>query len=344
MNITLDKLKEKKSLNKESILSLINQKDIIEYYLKDRINFCGAISSPFREDRHPSFSFKVYDNGTVLWQDWSNGERGDAFKFVMKLFNCNFAEALKIIDRDLNLNLTNGDLTMAEKMLLAGAYKEKPISLYVKPKANLFVIPQGFTKADYKYWKQFGISIETLIKYDVVSAQYVYLDNKHILSYSRSKPMFAYYFNKQHRGTVKIYSPWASKEKKFLFNGTNRDLDGINQLPHQCNLIIITKSRKDVMLFHELGYYAISPQSESYGINLQVIDDLKRISSNLCIWYDNDETGRKESEFIQSEFGLRYLFTPNSQKDVSDYCKVHGKEQTKEMVERKLNDLCSQKQ
>ncbi len=154
---------DKKILDKSTVLSLVSQKDIIEFYLKDRISFDGHIVSPFREDRNPSFSFKGYPNGVIIWRDWGTGESGDAFNFVMHVYNnCNFAEALKHIDEDLHLGIVSDLYTTAEKQMFIGISREPSYKPIVKLKKKIDIIPQSFTRSDYLYWQQYGISINTL--------------------------------------------------------------------------------------------------------------------------------------------------------------------------------------
>lgn len=50
--------------------------------------------SPFREDRHPSFS--IFDEGR-RWKDHGTDESGDVFDFVCKANHCDFREARELI-------------------------------------------------------------------------------------------------------------------------------------------------------------------------------------------------------------------------------------------------------
>src|SRR5262245_792694 len=52
--------------------------------------------SPFREDRHPSFS--IYDDGR-RWKDYATGEGGDAVDFIAKALGISNEDACrKLID------------------------------------------------------------------------------------------------------------------------------------------------------------------------------------------------------------------------------------------------------
>ena len=49
-----------------------------------RIHSGGYMSSPFREDRHPSFSCFSDDRGRARWKDHATGESGNVIDFMMK--------------------------------------------------------------------------------------------------------------------------------------------------------------------------------------------------------------------------------------------------------------------
>ncbi len=51
----------------------------------------GVQRSPFREDRHPSFSV----TGDALWRDHATGEGGDVVSFIVRASGCEDGEAIK---------------------------------------------------------------------------------------------------------------------------------------------------------------------------------------------------------------------------------------------------------
>jgi hypothetical protein len=58
------------------------------------------VSSPFREDRSPSFS--VFEDGT-RWKDHATGEGGDVFDFIAKARGCNTASAIRFVEERLGI-------------------------------------------------------------------------------------------------------------------------------------------------------------------------------------------------------------------------------------------------
>ncbi|MGL1311253.1 hypothetical protein ACSTKO_24905, partial [Vibrio parahaemolyticus] len=53
------------------------------------------------------------------------------------------------------------------------------------------------------------------------------------------------------------------KNRKFRQDLQETYVHGIEQLTYQSDLLIITKSRKDVMCLRSFGYDAVSPRSEN---------------------------------------------------------------------------------
>ncbi|MCK5741390.1 MAG: hypothetical protein KAH48_04170 [Chlorobi bacterium] len=76
-------------LNKNEIKDKVDYKKFYSEMIPG-IRFGTAVSSPFREDKHPSFV--VYEN-TGIWKDFATGDTGDIFNFVEKKLNLNFKSA-----------------------------------------------------------------------------------------------------------------------------------------------------------------------------------------------------------------------------------------------------------
>ena len=60
----------------------------------------------------------------------------------------------------------------------------------------------------------------------------------------------------------RIYFP-TQKSMRFISNWKSFRIQGDHMLPKSGEVIVVTKSMKDVMLFHELGLPAIAPVSET---------------------------------------------------------------------------------
>ncbi len=302
------------------ILSKVTEYDIYARYIGQfKIGF--IYNSPFREDKNPSFGiFRSRKSGKLLFKDHGNGECGDVIKFV-ELYTglTNYNDILNRIVTD--MSITNNT-------------KLKSIKQYESKDTVIGVVRQDWTDVDKQYWSQFGITKETLIKFNVSSIKYYLCDGIVKGIYKNENPMYAYKVYDH----FKIYRPLADKYTKWRNNLTPYDIQGYEQLPKKGDLLIITKSLKDVMCLYEMGYTAISPSSESTFLTPDVIDALKRRFKRILICFDRDISGVKNMRKISLKTGLNgFLVHKKFQsKDISDAIKNNGFEVIKNWLKETL--------
>lgn len=281
-------------------------------------------NSPFRKDKNPSFGI-YYSKRTkqLLFKDHGTGECGNVIKFV-SLFTgkTEYNDILSdIVD---NLNITNNTKLVSSKQ-------------YIPPTETVIgVVRQEFTDVDINYWKQFNISINTLKKFNVNSIKY-YLCNGIVKgTYKRENPMYAY----KVYNNFKIYRPLADKYTKWRNNLTDYDIQGYEQLPQKGDILFITKSMKDVMCLHEMGYPAVSPSSESTFLPKDVLEQLKTRFKRIIILFDRDTAGVKRSRKLSRETGLEAMFINKKfkAKDVSDAVKANSFEEIKNWLNETIKN------
>lgn len=302
------------------ILSKVTEYDIYARYIGQfKIGF--IYNSPFREDKNPSFGiFRSRKSGKLLFKDHGNGECGDVIKFV-ELYTglTNYNDILNRIVTD--MSITNNT-------------KLKSIKQYESKDTVIGVVRQDWTDVDKQYWSQFGITKETLTKFNVFSIKYYLCDGIVKGIYKNENPMYAYKVYDH----FKIYRPLADKYTKWRNNLTPYDIQGYEQLPKKGDLLIITKSLKDVMCLYEMGYTAISPSSESTFPTLDVIDALKRRFKRILICFDRDISGVKNMRKISLKTGLNGFLVHKKwkAKDISDAVKLNGFEVIKNWLKETL--------
>lgn len=315
----LSKIQEPEKLSKQSILDKITEEDIMRHYLGFDFQVGRPYSSPFREDKNPSFALYYTKDRGLRFKDF-NGLQGTCFDLVMNLYGATFVETLNIINTDLGLNIGKVKATGATRKIIS-SYKPEVI----ERKRLIQIKPQHWTKVDAKYWKQFGITSKILKRFNVYSAKFVFLDKQLILQYMDYSPIYAYKFN----GRTKIYRPLADKTQfKWMSNVQHEDLQGLEQLEYKSDTLIITKSLKDVMCLYMLGYEAVAPQSENTRTQFDLLKELIPKYEKIIILYDNDEAGMlgaKTLEEFLNEDKVKSVFIkdPNT-KDISDYIETYG--------------------
>jgi DNA primase len=119
-------------------------------------------------------------------------------------------------------------------------------------------------------------------------------------------------------------------------------LQGLDQLKYESNLLIITKSKKDVMVYDLLGYESVAPHSEALSKWEMHLPHLQNNYDQILINFDNDEAGYIASESVINKYSnLIPLFIPieSNQKDISDYIKSYGINQTINNLKKWLEKL-----
>ena len=305
------------------ILSKVTEYDIYAKYI-GQFKVGMIYNSPFRKDKNPSFGI-YYSKRTkqLLFKDHGTGECGNVIKFV-SLFTgkTEYNDILSdIVDK---LNITNNTKLVSSKQ-------------YISPTETVIgVVRQEFTDVDINYWKQFNISINTLKKFNVNSIKY-YLCNGIVKgTYKRENPMYAY----KVYNNFKIYRPLADKYTKWRNNLTDYDIQGYEQLPQKGDILFITKSMKDVMCLHEMGYPAVSPSSESTFLPKDVLEQLKTRFKRIIILFDRDTAGVKRSRKLSRETGLEAMFINKKfkAKDVSDAVKANNFEEIKNWLNETIKN------
>ena len=303
------------------ILSKVTEYDIYASYLGE-FKVGLIYNSPFREDKNPSFGI-YYSKRTqqLLFKDHGTGQCGNVIKFVSLITGkTNYDDILEDIVN--HTHITNRTKLASSKHYIPST------------ETIIGVVRQDFTETDKKYWSQFNISLETLKMYHVSSIKY-YLCNGIVKGiYKDNNPMYAYKVYNH----FKIYRPLADKYHKWRNNLEQNDIQGYEQLPETGELLIITKSLKDVMCLYEMGIPAVSPSSESTFIPNEALEVLKKRFKRILICFDRDNPGIKNMRKISLKTGLNCFLVHKKfkAKDISDAVKLNGFEVVKNWLKHYL--------
>jgi len=338
MNITTNKQLPLPTV--ESILEHIDSEQVFNMYLPNYTLGQGTIISPLRnDDTRPSFGvFLDKHTGNWLFKDFKLGT-GNCFTFVKLLFKESFQDSLERIVIDFNLK--NHFNVRANKNIVPTIKKGNPNKKVKITKGyKIEVYKRSWLKIDKEFWTQFGVTKATLEKFNVCPVHTIkVISGPYSCSYIKCENLaYAYEEYKDGKYSYKIYQPY-SKNSKFRNNITPGAHFGYTQLPKEGDLLIITKSGKDVMSIHDvLGIPAISIQGESHKMKESVMDEYKSRFNKVIVFFDNDETGIKYSKkYVDYYKGIyRLEFTKEYPKDFSDMVKDFGKESAKNLLWKKL--------
>ena len=294
------------------LLDKLSDYDIYAYYLGP-FKPKTLMNSPLRpDDKIPSFAIFPSKTGDLLFKDHGTGEAGNALKFVKLIRGIQSREELEKellrIVRRMNPNQTIRSVTRE--------YVSSSVT-------DIGIVRQPFNTTDKKYWGQFHVSLDTLKKFNVFSIKYFLCNSVVRGTYKETSPMYAYKVYDK----FKIYRPLASKYTKWRTNLTNRHVQGLAELPQGGgNLLIITKSLKDVMCLYEMGYYAIAASSETTFIPEDILKSLHSKWKHIVILYDRDRTGMLRAREYGKKYKLDTIFVHKKfkAKDISDAVKGNG--------------------
>lgn len=314
-------------LTKETLLSKISSYQIFNEYCDGFIKIGKAFKSPFRQDIHPS-AYIIYYNGDLLFKDFGgNGESYRAIDFVAKLYNISYHETLIKINNEL-----------CDKLYSEEKYIDIFTNLPHKEKSTTIIKVKyrDWNVLDIEYWNSYGISIETLIKFNVHPISYFSI-NDYIYKADELAYSYDYYWEKE-VFRRKIYQP-LSKTYKWFSNG-GAIVQGEGMLPKQGSLLIITSSLKDTMALYELGYIAIAPTSETSFLPTEYFKKQDKRFTIKVLFMDSDEVGIKRNIKLSEQWNIPYIYIPleYKSKDISDLIKNMGKDKTKELLKQMLQE------
>jgi hypothetical protein len=242
------------------------------------------------------------------------------------MYSISYYQALEKISADFKLI----NSTIKVKYVVPKS-KEKH---YTPTKSNIEIKRKQLDKLDIEYWGQFNIIPEILKKYNVFSLQNCWVNSNLIYSFHTNDRAYAYYFG---NNEFKVYFP---SRRIFRFVSNTQAIQGYNQLDEEGNLLVITKSLKDVMTLRSFGINSIALQNEIVLPKKDLIYELQQRFDKIYLFYDFDLTGIRTSNKIKRLHGIKPLFLTNGRfnsvnqgaKDISDYCKLKGSVKTNKLI------------
>lgn len=334
MDINLNSIVFNGLISREDILRYVTQEEVYSHYLGESVVHLGMFNSPLREDNIPSLAlyFHKTNQNVLMFRDCVTKDCGDFVVLVMKLFSISYRDALWKIAYD--LGISQFDVQVTKQQI-------EYTRLIRKERVQLGIKIRPWQVKDKQYWSSFGISKSTLIKFNVYPISHVFYNDTAVAVTS-----LAYCYVEQKDGEVsyKIYQPLEVKQRKWINNANYSVHQGYTQLPNEGELLIITKSLKDVMSLHDcMQIPAIGLQSESVMMKQSVMDEYQQRFTKVICLFDNDDAGVKLSNEFTARYGVPHFLVPRLPKvtDFSDLVKVVGKEEaiktTKKLIDENRN-------
>ena len=324
------------SLTKDSVLKKISEYQIFSYYLGCDFKSGVVMNSPLRQDDKPSFSIFTDRKGTLRFKDFGTGDTGDCFTFIQRLFGNDFYSSLVRINEDFKLDLMYNKRNEVHKPFDGFITAIKELAFDAKKSINVKI--QSFTFVDKHYWRQYGITEAMLEYYNIFSCKCVFIGENVVGYYKNNDPIYGYLFFKDNSYTWKIYRPLSLSGYKWMSNTNRTIFQGWDQLPERGELIIITKSLKDVMVLRTLGFISAALQNEITNIKDTVARELYERFNIVYILNDFDYTGVKGANNLKKKYGFTPIFLQdfrtrhNGFKDISDFRLDHSVQESKNKI------------
>jgi hypothetical protein len=321
-------------LTKEYILSYVTEQQIFEKYLGIPVEFGKKICSPLRKDKHPTCGFAYSKSGNLLFRDFGGHFFGTAFDLVEQLYGLKYCQVLQKIAADFNLSSIEINASRKLPVVNNQVYKEKEF-------ADIRVKRRPWSNKDLDYWKKFGIDAITLKFYNVAACEALWLNGKIIYVYHPSDPAYIYYFG-DHQ--YKIYFPMRD-QYRFLCNTAS--VQGYQQLPEKGDILVITKSMKDIMVLRTMKINAISFQGETVFPSRSIIENLKSRFEAVVTLYDFDYAGVTTANKIRKIYGVPAYFLTNGRlkthdylaKDPAEFVEFHGRYNAIDLATKFIDDV-----
>lgn len=326
MELTLDVIEPQ--ITKQFLLEKHSQETYMEYYLGIPVKH-GLFKSPLRVDHKATCSFFRNKSGDLIFKDFSGHFYGNFIDVVKFKFDCSYYKALQIIANDFGF-IKREDIKKSSRPIV-----ESQTTFQSSGPSKIQIEVQPFSNAELSWWEQYGISEEILKKFRVYSCKSVFLNDAYFAGTSRSQKIFGYYRGKDTDGMElwRIYFP-GRKSFKFISNWKASMLQGYKQLPKEGELLVVTKSLKDVMVLYSLGITAVAPCSENLFMSEAQFASLKERFKTIVAFYDVDIAGLSNMIKIRNQFNIQCFWIPRfyKAKDISDFYAKYGREKTIELI------------
>jgi hypothetical protein len=227
-----------------------------------------------------------------------------------------------MIDKDFGLGFLPGTSTDEYKTITKDYKQPEDLG---KRYSLIQVVTRKFTNEELEYWNEYHQSLDDLRANHVYSVKKLYL-NKQLFPLKETELRFGYFYD----GHWKIYRPFGDKKNKWVPNNVPiTTMDGKEDIVN-CNVALITKSKKDYMVMKKVFPCSCAVQNEGVAcFSHENVEYLKANSDRQILSFDSDDTGVHNSQHITKLFDFEYANVPRKYlsegiKDWADLSRKYG--------------------
>lgn len=315
-------------MGEDEILEEVDEYLLYCFYLKFnpelRVRYRSPVRDPCNADDNASWSLFTNTsrlNREYAWKDSGTGEYGDIYKLVMLLCKCkNKASAIEQVKQDFLF----GKGSELARQGISAPKNVDPAHIKIKSRA--------FDCDDLQWWlARTGADEERLNRFCVRRVKYYWMyDHQNTPSFCND-PVYSYRIYDHYQ----LYFPHRDRDRRFRNDFTDDHLLGHNQLRFQSDILIITKSMKDIITLDTLGFEAVSPRGEHTPIPAKFLEFLKTKYKVIVTLFDNDGKHRAWGYDFPS---IELPVLPTKEKDSSDFYFVFGEDHTRQVIDQLLKN------
>jgi hypothetical protein len=307
----------------EKLLTRFGEEDIMERMgvpIEEAVEG-GRFCSPYRDDNTPTCSvWRADGNDRLYYMDWALFDKPlDIYDLYMHVYGVgSFKDA------------SAGIWDMMTKKDPSRSAQEHIQQVRSKSsnETKVTATPRAWSIEDTRWWSSFGISMSTLIQFDVEPIQSAFLGHDLIYNHVPDivKPGYLYTFPE----AIKVYFPHRGYNR--FYHDSGKTVQGWTQLPAEGDFVVVTKSMKDVMLLHELQIPAVAPMSESILLDQDSVVSLKKRFKNVVVLMDNDHAGIVALRKYKAQGLTILMLSRHWAKDISDFYLKYGIDRTSRLI------------
>lgn len=325
--------KTSSSISKTEIFNKVSETQVLSTVFPEITSIPCRISSPLRDDLHPSFSIYMDNGGHIRYKDHADSSvHGGLLDLLCAYWKCTFNQALEKI---CNLMILKSDVTIKPKQIRTFTRKEASSLTSIQVKVR------PWRDYDYAYWESYGVSKKWLHYAEIYPISYKIINKKSSPSdkgrqYIFPADKYAYSFIERKEGSIqmKIYQPYNTKGFKWSSKMDASVIGLWTKIPTYGDKVIICSSLKDALCIScQLHIPALCLQGEGYDMSDTAVNELKRRYMKVFISFDTDKAGLIDGKKLAKRTGFVNII-PNlgSCKDYSDYFKsLQDKTQFKQL-------------
>ena len=365
-------------LNKDYILKQVSQITIFSTYLNIRpelIQHCidtgELITSPLREDVHPTCGFRYDARGKLKFKDFSGHFWGDCFDLVAFVMSSMYRTEINISNKSDFIKVLR-HITFVFKDIFYGEEKDenliKEISNTIgnikRTKSIIELVVRNWNENDKEYWNRIGVPLSFLNINFIYPVEQYYINRKvnpePKYYYKSDDPCYGYLLGQDKQGinNIKLYFPKRSRDNTRFITNCNH-IEGVYNLnKNNYNIIVITKSTKDRVcigatlerikslygggIINQIG--VINLPHETYRLRENEYQWLyNKLSPNgqLVSLMDNDRVGKIETIWLRDTYNIIPILISKSYnaKDFSELITKVSFKEIYQIINKTINNI-----